>query len=56
MPIMICAVDSPERIASAVDAIEGMLEDGLLVVSDVEMVRLVRSGLMEVSHAAESPR
>jgi len=42
LPIMISVIDSPEKIVSAAEAIEGMLEDGLIVTSDVEMVRLVR--------------
>ncbi len=43
MPIMLSVIDSPEKIAAAAEAIEGMLEDGLIVVSEAEMVRLVRS-------------
>jgi PII-like signaling protein len=42
MPIMISAIDSAEKIASAAEAIEGMLEDGLIVISDADIVRLVR--------------
>src|SRR5579864_3783785 len=43
MPIMITVVDSPEKITAAAEAIEGMLEDGLIVISEAEIVRLVRS-------------
>ena len=43
MPIMISVIDSPEKITAAAEAIEGMLEDGLIVISDAEIVRLVRS-------------
>jgi PII-like signaling protein len=43
LPIMLSVIDSPENIQAAAEAIEGMLEDGLLVISDVEMVRLVRA-------------
>lgn len=43
LPIMLSVVDSPEKIQAAAEVIEGMLEDGLLVISDVEMVRLLRS-------------
>jgi PII-like signaling protein len=43
LPIMLSVIDSPEKIRAAAEVIEGMLEDGLLVISDVEMVRLVRS-------------
>ena len=44
LPIMISVIDTVEKIAAAAEVIEGMLEDGLIVTSDVEMVRLVRSG------------
>lgn len=43
MPIMLSVVDTPEKIRAAAEVIEGMLEDGLVVISDVEMTRLVRS-------------
>ena len=43
LPIMLSVIDTPEKIRAAAEVIEGMLEDGLLVISDVEMVRLVRS-------------
>jgi PII-like signaling protein len=43
LPIMLSIVDTPEKIRAATEVIEGMLEDGLLVISDVDMVRLVRS-------------
>ncbi|MGB6946147.1 MAG: DUF190 domain-containing protein [Bryobacteraceae bacterium] len=43
LPIMLTVVDTPEKIQAAAEVIEGMLEDGLLVISDVEMVRLLRS-------------
>ena len=49
MPVMLSVVDTPEKIQTAVEAIEGMLEDGLIVISDVDMVRLTRS-----SKAAEA--
>jgi len=42
LPIMISVIDTAEKIASAVAAIEEMLEDGLIVISDTEIVRLVR--------------
>jgi PII-like signaling protein len=40
---MISVIDMSEKIAVAAEAIEGMLQDGLIVLSDVDMVRLVRS-------------
>jgi PII-like signaling protein len=43
LPIMLSVIDSADKIAAAALAIEDMLEDGLIVISDVEIVRLVRS-------------
>jgi PII-like signaling protein len=43
LPIMLSVIDTPEKILAAAEMVEGMLEDGLLVISDVDMVRLVRS-------------
>ena len=50
MPIMVTVVDSPEKITAAAEAVEAMLEDGLIVISDADIVRLVRSHEM-----AEAP-
>jgi PII-like signaling protein len=50
MPIMLSVIDSPEKITAAAVAIEAMLEDGLIVISDAEIVRLVRS-----SKSGEAP-
>jgi PII-like signaling protein len=43
LPIMVSVIDSAEKISAAAEAIESMLQDGLIVVSDAEIVRLVRS-------------
>ncbi len=43
LPIMISVIDSAEKITQAAEAIESMLEDGLIVISEAEIVRLVRS-------------
>jgi PII-like signaling protein len=43
LPIMVSVIDSADKVATAAEAIEGMLEDGLIVISDAEIVRLVRS-------------
>ena len=43
MPIMVSVIDTAEKIVAAAEAIEGMLEDGLIVTSDADIVRLVRS-------------
>jgi len=42
LPIMISVIDTADKISAAAEVIEGMLEDGLIVISDVEIVRLVR--------------
>jgi PII-like signaling protein len=42
MPIMISVIDTAEKIEEARKSVENMLGDGLIVVSDVDMIRLVR--------------
>jgi PII-like signaling protein len=41
-PIMISIIDSPEKIARAEELVAGMLGDGLIVTSDVNIIRSVR--------------
>jgi PII-like signaling protein len=53
MPIMLSVIDSPEKISAAAEAVEDMLEDGLIVISDVEMVRLVRSS--KITEGPDAP-
>lgn len=55
LPVMLSVVDTPEKIAAAAEAVEAMLEDGLIVISDAEIVRLIRS-IPESSSAAEPIR
>ncbi|MCW5978349.1 MAG: DUF190 domain-containing protein [Bryobacteraceae bacterium] len=43
LPVMVSVIDSADKIAAAAEAIEDMLDDGLIVLSDVEIIRLVRS-------------
>lgn len=43
LPVMVSVIDTEEKISAAAEAIEGMIEDGLLVISDAEIIRLVRS-------------
>jgi len=43
LPIMISVVESEEKLKPAAEFIEGMLLDGLIVISDVEIVRLVHT-------------
>jgi len=57
LPIMISVIDAPEKITEAAEAIERMLEDGLIVTSEVEMVRLVRGRTpAETSDVTGNPR
>ena len=57
LPIMISVIDAPEKIAAAAEALEAMLEEGLIVTSDVDMVRLVRShAVTEAPDAASTSR
>jgi PII-like signaling protein len=52
VPVVISVIDTPEKIAGAVEAIEAMMEDGLLVTREVMMTRLVRGRVgKEVSDA-----
>ncbi len=54
LPIMISVVESADKVDQATAAIEEMLGDGLIVVSDVEMTRLVRNRPEEDAHAGRN--
>jgi PII-like signaling protein len=43
LPVMIEVVDAPDKIAKAAQVVEGMMEEGLIVLSDADFVRLVRA-------------
>lgn len=43
LPLMIAVVDTKEKIESAIAAIKPMIEEGLIVLSDVDMIRLAHS-------------
>ena len=43
LPVMISIVDTSEKLMEASTVIEGMIQDGLIVVSDVDIIRLVHS-------------
>jgi hypothetical protein len=47
LPIMISVVDAAEKIEEASKAIAEMIEDGLIALSEVEIVRLVHSHTLE---------
>jgi PII-like signaling protein len=52
LPIMISVVDSEENLAKATKEIEAMMQDGIIVFSDVDVIRLVHSRpATEPSHA-----
>jgi PII-like signaling protein len=54
LPVMITVVDSAERLAQAVDQIESMMLDGIIVFSDVDVIRLVHSQPVAESANANS--
>jgi PII-like signaling protein len=43
LPVMISVIDSAEQVAKALDEIESMMQDGIIVLSDVDVIRLVHS-------------
>jgi len=52
LPIMISVVDSEEKLSKALNEIESMMLDGIIVLSDVDVIRLVHSQPAgESSHA-----
>jgi PII-like signaling protein len=52
LPVMISVVDSDEKLAKAVTEIESMMQDGIIVFSDVDVIRLIHSRpAAEASHA-----
>jgi PII-like signaling protein len=51
LPIMISVVDSEENLTRATKEIESMMQDGIIVFSDVDVIRLIHSRLAtESSH------
>jgi len=43
LPIMISVIDSEAKIETAIGAVSEMLSDGLIVLSDAEVIRVIRS-------------
>ncbi len=43
LPIVITVVDTPDNIARLLPEVEAMLDKGMIVLSDVEIVRVVQS-------------
>ncbi len=51
-PIMISVVDTEEKLNSALNVLESMMQDGIIVLSEVDMIRLVHSRPAEIgAHA-----
>jgi PII-like signaling protein len=55
LPLMIAVIDSEEKIRDATQIVEEMVEDALIVVSEVDIVRLVRSNPLEEASDAGLP-
>jgi len=55
LPIMVAVIDSEEKLNQVMDAIEPMMQDGLIVTSDVEIVRLVHAPLPSEGPDANKP-
>jgi PII-like signaling protein len=51
LPIMISVVDTEEKLQCAIDAIEPMMQDGIIVLSDVDVIRLLHTSPPAESHA-----
>lgn len=43
LPVMIAVVDTAEKLGKALDDIESMMQDGIIVFSDVDVIRLVHA-------------
>jgi PII-like signaling protein len=57
LPVMITVVDTEDKLSQAMDTIESMMQDGLIVTSDVDIVRLVHAAPpTEVPDASQPPR
>jgi PII-like signaling protein len=52
LPVMIAVVDAAEKIVAARAAVAEMIGDGLVVTSDVEMIRLVRGSVPQEDSGA----
>jgi len=52
LPVMIAVVETEDKLSLAAEAVEEMLQDGLIVVSDVDIVRLIHPhSLLEATDA-----
>jgi PII-like signaling protein len=53
LPVMISVIDTAEKVEEAATAIEAMLEDGLIAVSDVDIIRMAHSH--SLAEATDAP-
>jgi PII-like signaling protein len=56
MPLMISVIGTDEKIGQAAEIVEELLQDGLIVISDVDVIRLVHSHSLEEANHAELPK
>lgn len=49
LPVMISVVDAEDKLTKALDEIQSMMQDGIIVLSDVDVIRLVHSRPAEES-------
>jgi PII-like signaling protein len=54
LPVMISVADMEEHLAKAINEIESMMQDGIIVLSDVDVIRLVHSRPPAESSRADS--
>jgi PII-like signaling protein len=52
---MIAVIDTEDKVAKGAEAIEEMVEDGLIVISDVDYTRLVRGQPLGATTDAKLP-
>ena len=55
LPIMISVVETEEKLSQAAEALEEMLQDGLIVISDVDIVRLIHPHPLPEAANAQLP-
>jgi PII-like signaling protein len=55
LPVMIAVVETEERLNQVAEAVEEMLQDGLIVVSDVDIVRLIHPHSLSQATDAKLP-
>jgi PII-like signaling protein len=55
LPVMIAVVETEERLSQVAEAIEEMLQDALIVVSDVDIVRLIHPHSLSEAADAKLP-